>query len=150
MFATRTLTARSGAPALRALRGIAVAALMAACGLFALPASATVAGPVLSATPGDGKVDLNWTSVEDAISYDWRMSSDDGGSWGHWTDATDGAAGITVVGGPRGRTVTDLTNGTPYTFQVRAVVRNRDNTSGAPRFVETDPSNSVTATPASE
>ena len=150
MFATRMMKARLGAPALRALRGIAAAALMAACALPASPASATVAGPVLSATAGDGRVDLTWTAVEFAVSYDWRMNSDDGGSWGAWTSAIDGGAGIAVQGGPRGRAVTGLTNGTTYTFQVRAVTLNQDNAPEAPRFVESDPSNSVAATPDSE
>ncbi len=66
----------------------------------------------LSAIPGNGEVTLRWTAPSGPIdSYNYRQN---GGSWRTtgWTPAT---------GTSTNRTVTGLTNGTEYTFEVRAV-----------------------------
>ncbi len=82
----------------------------------------------LSGSPGDGRVDLTWGAPSTGgspTSYEVRHRSDSG-AYGSWTD----------VGGATSHGVTGLTNGTAYTFQVRA--RNASG-AGAP--------DSVTATP---
>ena len=79
---------------------------------------ATVPGtPDLSTDPGDEQVKLTWTAAAnngaDVDRYEYRYRS--GSSWA-------GRSWHTVTGGGDARTVTvsRLTNGTPYTFQVRA------------------------------
>ena len=87
----------------------------AASSATATPAPATVPGAVanLLATHGDGQVVLSWDAPSsDGFSpitrYEYQRS---GGSW------------ATVSGGAsaRSKTVSGLTNGTTYTFSVRAV-----------------------------
>ncbi len=70
----------------------------------------------LGATPGDAKVTLRWGAPSDAgtstvTGYQYRVSSDAGNTWGSWTDA----------GNVLEKEVAGLTNGTEYTFEVRAV-----------------------------
>ena len=66
----------------------------------------------LRATSGEQRVSLEWDEVAGATDYDYRHrlagSSDD------WTSVTE-----TVIAGQRA-TVSDLTNGEEYEFQVRA------------------------------
>lgn len=64
--------------------------------------------PGLTATPGDGRIDLSWTAPASSSinGYQWRRDSDP------WTSIPDTQMSLTQ---------TDLTNGDSYTFQVRAV-----------------------------
>ena len=81
-----------------------------------IPVGAPTAGE-LGADPGDGQVTLSWapgTSGGSAITkWQYRMSS--GNGYGAWMDIADSGADTTS------HTVTDLSNGTSYTFEVRAV-----------------------------
>ena len=79
--------------------------------------TATAPGPPrnLAASAGDGSVELNWdppTSTGGAAidQYQYRFKTD--GSYNSWRGNFPGSA--------RSRTITNLTNGTEYTFQMRA------------------------------
>ena len=96
----------------------------------ATPAATTTApgAPAsLTATPGDAQVTLTWTApVSDGgaaiIKYQYRVSSDSGSTWNpDWTDVPDGSDAGPDLDDERTLTVTNLINGTLYTFQVRAV-----------------------------
>ena len=72
----------------------------------------------LAARAGAGQVVLAWVDPDDAhiIKYQYRQSTDGGTSWlPEWTDMSGSGATTTS------HTVTGLTNGTEYTFEVRAV-----------------------------
>ena len=85
----------------------------------------------LGATADDGEVTLSWRAPTGTVTrYQFRRSSDGGANWGAWTAASGAATTHTVTG---------LTNGVTYTFQVRAV--NTEINGGA--------SAAATATPAS-
>ena len=68
----------------------------------------------LSATAGNREVTLGWTPVSGGpiTKYQYRQRDDGGTTWGAWTDASGTATRHTVTG---------LTAGTEYTFQVRLV-----------------------------
>lgn len=73
----------------------------------------------LTATPGDTKIMLSWTTPSDggaAIrSYEYQKSTDGGQSWSlDWTLIPNSEASTTS------HTVKNLSNGTEYTFKVRA------------------------------
>ena len=84
-----------------------------------------------TATAGDEEVTLSWTDPKnsDITKYQYRQKAGSN-SYGPWTDISNSAAAVT-------HTITGLTNGTAYTFQVRAVAGTLN---GAP-------SNEDTATP---
>ena len=89
----------------------------------------------LTAMPGDGEVLLSWAAPAtggEVVSYEYRQSMDGGATWGEWTAVPWGADATTS------HMVAGLTNGTTYTFEVRAL-----DATGATGPV----SNSVTATP---
>ncbi len=72
----------------------------------------------LQASAGDGEVPLSWTdpSDTDLTGYQVRVSDDSGSTWSpDWTDIT-GSDATTVS-----HTVTGLTNGTSYSFELRAL-----------------------------
>jgi len=73
----------------------------------------TVPGAVtnFAATPGNGQVSLSWSAPSNdggAVITHYQVSSDNGANW------VNASSNI-------GHTFTGLTNGTPYTFRVRAV-----------------------------
>ena len=73
--------------------------------------------PALTAAPADGKVTLTWLAPADPgssaiTSYEYRVSADGKTTWSpDWMDA----------GNVFEKEISSLTNGTEYTFQVRAV-----------------------------
>ena len=93
----------------------------------ATPATTPGAPASLTATPGDTEVDLLWTPPASnggaAITkYQYRVRVDGGTDWApDWTDVPDGSDTGTDQADERTVTVTGLANGTPHTFQVRAV-----------------------------
>ena len=71
-----------------------------------------------TATPGNTQVTLTWTGPDNVTITKWQYrqkpaSSSESG-YSAWTDISGGA-------GARSHTVTGLTNGTEYTFQIRAL-----------------------------
>ena len=77
----------------------------------------------LRATAGNTEVSLSWTQGDDGGSditkHQYRVSADAGTNWNpDWTDITDSAPGETNA---TSFTVTGLTNGMAYTFEMRAV-----------------------------
>ena len=102
----------------------------------AAPASATPAAPDLSATAGDTQVKLEWADPDDS-SIDKYQYSTDGGTNFNDIDVEDIDYSVANT---IGYTVTSLTNGTEYTFHIRAV----DNQALQPYGDASD----VTATPA--
>ena len=81
------------------------------------PAVVTMLNNLL-ATAGDQQVTLSWDDPgQSAITgYEVRHSDDDGSTWTDWTPIAGSGASTTE------HTVTGLTNGTAYTFEVRVVV----------------------------
>ncbi len=80
----------------------------------ATPVAATAAAAPtgFTATAGNGQVDLAWTAPSGTITkYQVRQGTGDPLVWGAWADIT----------GTTSHTVTGLTGGTQYSFQVRAV-----------------------------
>ena len=70
----------------------------------------------LAAVAGDGQVALTWDTPSDGNIWRWEYRQREGTlKWGKWKEIDPSGAGTT------GHTVTDLTNGTEYTFAVRAV-----------------------------
>ena len=81
-----------------------------------LDTTAPAAPASLAAEAGDAKVTLTWSdpSPADATISKWQYRQKDSGSYGEWQDVTGGASARSVEVG-------SLSNGTAYTFQVRAV-----------------------------
>ncbi|MCY4181541.1 MAG: fibronectin type III domain-containing protein, partial [Gammaproteobacteria bacterium] len=98
----------------------------------------------LAATAGDAEVTLSWTdpSNSDLDRYQYRQGTGTTVTWGSWTNIGSSSATTTS------HTVTGLTNGTEYAFQVRAVDGATNGADGetvraTPRF---DPPAGLTAT----
>ena len=85
----------------------------------------------LAAVAGDGTVSLSWLAIETATGWQYQQKEGDG-EFGAWTTIASSDATTTS------HELTELINGTTYSFRVRAV---RSGASGAP----SDP---VEATPA--
>ncbi len=83
---------------------------------LALDTTAPAAPVSLAAVPGDAKVTLTWSdpSPTDATISKWQVRQKTTGTYGSWTDVSGGASARRVEVG-------SLSNGTAYTFQVRAV-----------------------------
>jgi hypothetical protein len=100
----------------------------------AIPSSPPEAPAGLAVTTGDGEVGLSWTTPADngsaIIRYEYRVREDGETSWDpDWTEVADSDASTT------GYTVGNLTNGTAYTFEVRAVNGSGAGTSAGVRAV---------------
>ena len=105
--------------------------------------SAPDAPESLTATRGDTEVGLRWTPPASdggaAITkYQYRVSDDGGTTWNpDWTDVPDGSDSGSDQADERSVTVTNLTNETEHTFQVRAV---NSEGNGAPAQATATPS----------
>ena len=104
----------------------------------------------LAAIPGNGQVALGWTAPSVTggaaiIGYEYRVSADGGSSWSpDWTAVPDGPDQGAETDDERSLVVTGLTNGTLYTFEVRA--SNRAHSGPAARD-EATPQTGPAATP---
>ena len=83
--------------------------------------SASVPGapPGLKAAAGNGSITLSWTAAADGgsgiLRYEYRYKATDGnGSYSEWAEVSGGPSATRV-------TISGLTNGVEYAFQVRAV-----------------------------
>ena len=96
--------------------------------------AASVPGvPALSARGGNGTVTLRWKAPANdggalILSYDVRYR-ESGASWDTWMEVEGGTSARSI-------TITGLTNGTSYEFQVRAV---NGNGNGAEATIESTP-----------
>ena len=98
------------------------------------------APPSLRAIPGDREVELEWSAPEGdgsapVTGYQHRVLEPDGGVHTDWTDIPDGPDPDVSASDERRYTVTGLTNGSKYAFDVRAVTEG--GAGEAPRAVAT-------------
>jgi len=95
----------------------ATAAGQPATASVTLGESAPGAPPSLTATGGDGQIALSWGASDDGgseiLRYEYRYA-ESGETWSDW-------ATVSGAGNARSVTVSGLTNGTLYGFEVRAV-----------------------------
>ena len=96
--------------------GNALAAVYTHAATLTLDTTAPAAPVSLAAEAGDAKATLTWgdPSPADATISKWQYRQKATGSYGEWQDVTGGASARSVEVG-------SLSNGTAYTFQVRAV-----------------------------
>ena len=79
------------------------------------------------ATAGNGEVELSWTAPPDSggdaalEKYQYRYEAGSSVTTGSWTDVADSSDTGSDVADETGLTVTGLTNGTEYAFELRAV-----------------------------
>ena len=105
----------------------------------------------LAAIPGNGQVGLGWappsvTGGAAIVRYEYRVSRAGGNNWSpDWTAVPDGPDTGSDAADERAYLVTGLTNGTAYTFQVRAV--NMAGKQGAPAQDEATPQTGPAADP---
>ena len=99
----------------------------------ATPAAAPAAPTGLTATAGDAQIALSWANPgnSDIDKYQYRQGTGSPVVWGSWTDIGSSGAATTA------HTVASLTNGTEYSFQIRAADGTANSTA----------SNTATATP---
>ena len=100
----------------------------------------------LTAVAGKGAVTLTWDAVDESLAntnvandvqitkHRYRQSTDGGANYGTWTDIPNSAHGGVNA---NSYTIGSLTDGTEYTFQVRAVNS----------FGNSDPATAIMATP---
>ena len=70
----------------------------------------------LTATAGDGQIELGWTDPSDTAITKYQYAQREGdGAWSAWTDIS-GSSATTIS-----HTITSLTNGTAYTIALRWV-----------------------------
>ena len=80
-----------------------------------------------TASPGDGQVSLSWAAPADSNSvaavqkYQYRYQAESSSTPIEWKDVEDGADAGSDLSDETALTVTGLTNGTRYTFELRAV-----------------------------
>ena len=113
------------------------------------PATAPDAPSNLGATPGDGSVTLRWTAPYDGgraiTGHQYCREEGTSASCTAESDWRDIAASAPGGANATGYTVTDLTNGTGYTFRVRA--RNAEGESAPSPEAGTTPAATDTASP---
>ena len=80
-----------------------------------------------TASPGDGQVSLSWSAPDDSNAvaavqkYQYRYQAGSSSTPSAWKDVEDGADTGSDLSDETAWTVTGLTNGTRYTFELRAV-----------------------------
>ncbi len=113
----------------------------------AKPASATPGAPDLSATAGDTQVKLEWADPNDSsideYQYRWKEGTqgtvfNDQDRWDKVPNSSSATDGYTVTG---------LTNGTSYAFQVRAADDDANPKEGNPVQIAATPTSSLPAAP---
>ena len=102
-----------------------------------LPGIATqLATPVavknLVATEGDAEVTLSWDHLSAYNIVNYQIRQNDGGDWGAWTATTSYSTDSSTDPNTISQTLTGLTNGNTYSFQVRGTNRIGDTTHEGP------------------
>ena len=95
--------------------------------------------PTPTVTPGNAQLTLSWTKPADAGITGWQLEQDSSGTYSDIATTESTSGGTTTVS----HTVTGLTNGTSYTFKLRAVSARADDSSS----VEGSASNAASGTP---